>query len=200
MALQFDCGGGEALIIVPPFASTIMPSLAAHLLQACARRCGHEVRVLYANLLFAKEIGRLNYEALCRSPIKCLLGERLFCSAAFGLPSFGRDNFIDDLRDEQLRVDNNNIRVDLRASDLLKWQEFAGVWVENISSCVVQQNFKVVGCTTTFEQTGASIALLNRIKSLSPSIRTIVGGANCAGDMAQGILSLSNKEIGRAHV
>ena len=50
---------GDALIIVPPFAALERPALGPHLLQACAKAAGFEVRILYANLLLAAEIGEL---------------------------------------------------------------------------------------------------------------------------------------------
>jgi ribosomal peptide maturation radical SAM protein 1 len=42
-----------------------------------------------------------------------------------------------------------------------------------------------------FEQTAASIALLRRVKALSPQTVTIIGGSNCEGGMAQGMAGLS---------
>src|SRR5919201_6075601 len=83
---------GDALIIVPPFAGLDRPSLAAHLLQACAAREGVRVRVLYASLLLGAEIGEINYEAVCYAPSGALLGERFFAAAAYGLPPFGNDS------------------------------------------------------------------------------------------------------------
>src|SRR5262249_2689791 len=144
------------------------PSLAAHLLQSCARKAGFNVKILYGNLLFASQIGQLNYEALSRGSLQYMLGERLFCSAAYGLPSFGKDNFLAQLKGARVAVSNNNIQADLKASDLAEWERNVHAWVEQVSRAVHEHGFKVVGCTTTFEQTGASVALLNRIKRLSP--------------------------------
>ena len=188
--LQPDIGSGDALIIVPPFASTTMPSLAAHLLQSCVRREGYQVKVLYANLIFAAEIGQLNYEALSRGSLQYMLGERLFCSKAYGLPPFGRDDFFTRVKGAQLTVNNNNICVDLKVADLAEWESVAHSWVDKVCCAVAQQQFRVVGCTSTFEQTSASIALLNRIKQLSPDTITVLGGANCEGEMGEGILTL----------
>jgi ribosomal peptide maturation radical SAM protein 1 len=188
--LQFNIDPGDAVIIVPPLASTTMPSLAAHLLQSCARKAGYNVKILYGNLLFASQIGQLNYEALFRGSLQYMLGERLFCSAAYGLPAFGRDNFLAQLKDARVTVSKNNIRAELEASDLAKWERNVHAWVEQVSCAVHERGFKVVGCTTTFEQTSASVALLNRIKQLSRRTVTILGGANCEGEMAEGIVSL----------
>jgi magnesium-protoporphyrin IX monomethyl ester (oxidative) cyclase len=44
---------------------------------------------------------------------------------------------------------------------------------------------KVVGCTSTFQQNCASLALLRRIKEKDNTVFTIMGGANCEGQMGQ---------------
>jgi hypothetical protein len=45
--------GADVLIVVLPFGSLTIPSLAPHTLQSCARQAGFEVDVLYANVLIA---------------------------------------------------------------------------------------------------------------------------------------------------
>ena len=74
----------DALIIVPPFAGLDRPSLGAHILQSCAARSGHTVKVLYANILLAEKIGEINYEAICFAPTSELIGEKFFAGAAYG--------------------------------------------------------------------------------------------------------------------
>jgi hypothetical protein len=60
---------GDALIVVPPFAGLDRPSLAAHVLQACAAAAGIRVDVLYANLLLGAQIGELNYQVSVMRPV-----------------------------------------------------------------------------------------------------------------------------------
>jgi len=85
-------GKADAVIVIPPFAGLDRPSLAAHLLQACARREGFKVRVLYASLALAEVIGAIIYQALCYAPTSALLGERCFARAAYGAPAPGPAN------------------------------------------------------------------------------------------------------------
>src|SRR6478672_7011629 len=84
-------GDGEILIIVPPFAAIDRPSLAAHVLQACAGAAGARVRVLYANLAFAAEIGPSAYTAVSYAPTFAMIGERLFARSAHGPPRTNPD-------------------------------------------------------------------------------------------------------------
>ena len=181
--------GGDALIVVPPFAGLDRPSLAAHLLQACAREAGFTVHVFYANLLLAANIGEINYEAVCYAPTGALLGERFFARAAFGAPSFGRNNgsyeaYFRRLEDKY----HGTLKVDL--DDLRRLEPLALEWADALANEISSRAFRVVGATSTFEQTAASAALLTRVKQARPDIITILGGANCEGPMAEGILSL----------
>ena len=60
-------GGSDFVLVVPPFAAKELPSIALHLLQACAARAGFEVGVFYASLAFASWIGEDYYESLSDS-------------------------------------------------------------------------------------------------------------------------------------
>src|SRR5215475_9081636 len=84
--------GGDALLIVPPFGGVDRPSLATHLLQACAANAGFKTPVLYANMSLARLMGDAEYTAVCFGPTSALLGERFFASWAYGVPPFGRDD------------------------------------------------------------------------------------------------------------
>jgi ribosomal peptide maturation radical SAM protein 1 len=175
----------DALIIVPPFAGIDRPALGVHLLQAEAKRAGFEVSILYANLLFAQYIGTATYDAICYASATNLVGESCFRSAAFGdLPSEDREAN----GEAQFKRVNNSLALD--PAILRGIREIAPQWCDEVAKAVAAYSFRVVGCTTTFEQTCASIALLNRIKGRKPDAITILGGANCEGDMAQGIMSL----------
>jgi ribosomal peptide maturation radical SAM protein 1 len=181
---------GDALIIVPPFAGLDRPSLGVHVLQACAAAQGVTVRVLYANLLLGAEIGELPYQAVCYAASGALLGERFFAAAAYGTPPFGHDNGYVSYFENQSEAADDEVEVDL--TELHRLQPQVLQWADAVAALVAERRYRVVGCTTTFEQTSASVALLSRIKRLSPDTITILGGANCDGEMADGVLTLSD--------
>jgi ribosomal peptide maturation radical SAM protein 1 len=178
---------GDALLVVPPFTFTDYPALGPHLLQACAREAGFAVGILYANLLLAAEIGEANYQVLCSAPLEELLGERFFAAAAYEVPPLGRrattskNRFRDGRPRESSLLDVQTIR---------RLEAGMGRWLDGLAARILQHDFKVVGCSTTFFQTAASVALLKRLKRRAPHVVTIIGGANCEGEMAEGILSL----------
>ncbi len=185
-------GKGDALLIVPPFASSRRPYLGVHVLQSYARRLGFEVNIFYANFYLAASIGVENYEALMEAQKTDQIGERFFASAAYGLPPFGSDGFIDSDRAESLASECCETYPNFKLAEIKALERRAVLWADAIADLVAAHNFKVVGCSTTFQQTAASIALLNRVKQLRPEMVTILGGANCEGIMAKGLLSVSN--------
>jgi ribosomal peptide maturation radical SAM protein 1 len=179
---------GDCLIVVPPFAGLDRPSLAAHVLQACAREAGLRVRVLYANVLLAAEIGEMHYEAICYAPSSSLIGERFFASAAFDVAPLGRTT---PSSEGYFKRVSKNINLNITFDDLVRFESIAKPWADLIARCISELDFPVVGCTTTFEQTSASVAVLRRVKALNPSTVTVLGGANCEGQLAEGIHTLS---------
>jgi ribosomal peptide maturation radical SAM protein 1 len=50
---------------------------------------------------------------------------------------------------------------------------------------VLATGARVVGCTSTFEQHVASLALLRRVRELDPGVITMLGGANCETVMGE---------------
>ncbi len=168
------------ILLVPPFAGMERPSLAAHVLQACARAEGFEVRVLYANLWLAAAIGAEDYVEISegtRVPWGTLAGERLFSQSAYGHSGFAD------------RTDVPALGEDL-TSNLRDIEAALPAWCDSAADAIAELRPRLVGATTTFEQTNASIALLRRVKCRHPEVKTLVGGANCEAEMAEGIASL----------
>jgi ribosomal peptide maturation radical SAM protein 1 len=178
-------GNADALLVIPPFAGLDRPSLAAHVLQACAARAGFRVRVLYANLALAQELGETVYQAICYAPTSALLGERCFVRAAYGGPPLGGDNMVIEGAISGLSGQAKISRQDIEAAE-----RSIPAWVERMAAAIAGAAIRVVGCSTTFEQTAASVALLNRLKILAPDTIILLGGANCEGEMARGVLTL----------
>ncbi|NER79701.1 MAG: RiPP maturation radical SAM protein 1 [Leptolyngbya sp. SIO1D8] len=175
----------EVLLIIPPFSAWRYTSLACHLLQACAREAGISVSVLYANIVFAAFIGKESYDLINIDYFQ-LLGERLFSRAAYNLHPFGSSQY--KYSHEENHSENE---LKLEHSKLQEIEEKTVEWIEKIAAAIVQRGFKIVGCSTSFQQTAASVALINAVKRLSPETITFVGGANCEGEMAEGITSLN---------
>ena len=139
--------------------------------------------VLYANLSWAALIGETDYTAICRgAPYSSLSGERLFAAAAFDLPLLGQGS-------PPVPASHGHAS-SIDPSGYWGAAEQAGAWADELARRIVDAGYRVVGCTCTFEQTLASVALLRRVKSLRPEVITILGGGNCQGVMADGLADL----------
>jgi len=192
--------GTDVLLIVPPFQALGYPSSGVHVLQACGRKAGFRVQVLYANLLLASLMGEEAYAKICDAPEESFAGERFFARCAFGLPPLGRratrmfepDWVIGPNKDWRITPDRDGHgrMKPITLPELRRLERYAEGFVDSVAAAVSEQGYRIVGCTTTFGQTAASVALLNRIKALSKGTITILGGANCEGEMAHGVASL----------
>ncbi|MBN1219840.1 MAG: RiPP maturation radical SAM C-methyltransferase [Anaerolineae bacterium] len=190
----------RALIVVPPFYTLTLPSLAAHLLQGCAQAAGFGVSVLYANLALAAAIGQEHYHVISAAHTNGLPGERLFAASAYGVPPLGYEpeKMVDmgamtaaSTQNPKLAWSLELLPPGLDLAELKRLEELIRAWVDDTAQAIASQGYRIVGCTTSFEQTAASVALLARVKCLSPQVVTIIGGANCEGQMAAGVASLS---------
>jgi ribosomal peptide maturation radical SAM protein 1 len=186
----------DVLIVVPPFFEPRYPSLGAHVLQACARAAGFRVRAFYANLLFVSHIGLPRYTALSQAPLGTFLGERLFARAAYGVPPLGAqaNMFAPEriygfsLADTIYQDDPAYAAYRLEA---LRTEAQVPEWVEAAGKYIAGLGIPIIGATTTFQQTAPAIALLAAIRRHAGGVTTIIGGANCEGEMAEGIRSIA---------
>jgi len=188
----------DALIIVPPFFDLQYPSLGVQVLQACARAAGFRVHAFYANLLFASHIGPARYTTLAKAPLPTFLGERLFARAAYGVPPLGphadmfklEQIYETDLAAVVYQDDPPGAYAALRL-EALQTEAQIPAWVEAAGKYIADLGIPVIGATTTFQQTAPAIALLGAVRRHAGGVTTIIGGANCEGEMAEGIRSIA---------
>ncbi|RCX08295.1 ribosomal peptide maturation radical SAM protein 1 [Anaerobacterium chartisolvens] len=173
---------GEILLVIPPFSMIETPSIGVHTLKACVEKRGFPVEIAYVNLALASVLGEENYQAIM-APSDRMLGELFFANAAYGTQPFQQSgNYLETFFEVHSPVDIEHIKETLRTLE---------DWINQVADEILQFGYKIIGFSTTFSQTASSIALINRVKSKNPEIVTVIGGANCEGEMAEGILSLS---------
>jgi ribosomal peptide maturation radical SAM protein 1 len=178
--------GGDVLIVVPPFTDSEAPTIGAHMVQAAALEKGFAVNILYASLLLAAKIGESVYTAIGQAA-SGLMGERFFAAAAYDVPLLGHTPIDDNPGFQQLVESFGDA---LTPREFGKLASDVTLWIEELVNAIVQLDFPIVGCSSMFQQTAASIAILRRVKQRRPETITILGGANCEGEMAEGILTL----------
>lgn len=187
----------DVLLVMPPFVELNYPSLGLHILQACGHKAGFRVRILYANLALAAFLGEKNYNRVFNAPSGSFAGERYFAHCAFGAPHLGRrtqrmfePTWILPWKDDVEFKTGLERERPTTLAQLRRLEARAEDFIVGVAQAICEQSYKVVGCSTTFEQTAASVALLNQVKRINPEVITILGGANCEGEMAEGMASL----------
>lgn len=170
-------------LINMPFASARRPSIQLGLLKSILVSHGFPTTTFHLNLDFAAQIGAESYEKLCGHR-GAQIGDWLFSMAAFG----------EDAPDPEGRflVDFDHA-VGPLLTELRETREFlrhlrdreVPRYLDHLVEAVPWTEFRVVGFTSTFQQSVASFALATRIKRRFPHIRTVFGGANFEGDMGR---------------
>lgn len=196
----------DVLLIVPPVGAVGVPSLPVHLLQAGCKGLGISADVLYCNLDYARLVGFDFYDRLAKLNGVVFVGERLFCRGAFGGPVMGKD-FDRSLDDPLWMPDhlwqNRNAaaarKMSVQFSSIRRWMasvDWEGVeartmeWLERQAREIAGRGYGVVGCSNTLGGLTPGLALLRSVKTIAPETVTVLGGAQCEGEMGEGILSL----------
>jgi ribosomal peptide maturation radical SAM protein 1 len=183
-------GMAQVCLVNMPYCPITRPSLALGVLKACLDAAGISCAVEYANLRFVDLIGMDLLRVVATSRDEHLVGEWTFGAAAF--PEF------DSTIEEAIGVDtvDRMYKKDAGKAEMLKamlelWRgvrELAPSFVDDIARRVLARRPRIVGCTSTFEQQAASLALLRRVKELDPSVVTMLGGANCEAEMGWAVV------------
>ena len=168
-----------------------MPALGISLLKAGLARAGHDCDLLYGSTLLIEALAEgssfdqalRDYQLVGTSGH---LGDLLFApafwgkpdlidavrgrlqAAAFCLPAAERDPFLERLDPERQRMEQTLDRA-FAARD---WRQF-----------------RIVGFSSTFAQSLASLALARRIKLAAPDTMILFGGANVDGTMGAALLA-----------
>jgi ribosomal peptide maturation radical SAM protein 1 len=181
----------DVCLVTMPYAAPTRPSMALGLLKAILAEGGISASVAYANLWFAEAVGLRRY-SLCASnlPIVFLAGEWTFAAAAFGDDPRRAERDAEYLRQLRQASDGyprvwSGARGGEFTADLLALREAATGFVDQAARRVLATGARVIGCTSSFEQHVASLALLRRVRELDPGVVTMLGGANCETVMGE---------------
>jgi len=171
-------GRHDVCFVLMPHAPIQRPSIALGLLQARLNQAGIPTTTRYANLAFAEAIGVNIYQFYgSLTQAEHLFFDWIFAEALHGGEGPDDDAFIDDLfrRCPDLLV---RPRLVLER-EIWSLRGAAMRFIDAQAREIVAGRPKVVGCSSTFQQHVASLALFRRIKELDPGIVTLFGGANC---------------------
>ena len=192
----FEQAGGNSsksediLLISMPFCPVEWPSPGIGVLVSAAKQAGLNIRSRYLNLVFAKKLGLEFYQVISGLPkAELLFGEWIFSHSAFsGLPEWSPEAYpIRRLKEAPViqfsarNLSNIDEKSFWQAFDALP--ELAAEFIESQAQEILSESPAVVGCSTNFQQYTSSLALLRALKRERPEIVTLMGGANCEGEM-----------------
>jgi len=176
----------DVCLVVMPFGPLEQPGMGPSILKAALGNANISSTVLYANLAWAEEIGFEVCDRLAKLATNDLAPEWVFSEAAF--PDFDpcHEEYFAHVRGKLDFIERMILPPTAEQSlvDVL-WgmRRQASAFVERTANHIVERAPRIVGCSSTYQQHCASLALLRRIKDLDPKIVTVIGGVNCESSM-----------------
>ena len=167
----------DVVFAVLPFANVARPAIGVSILKAELARRGVSACVEYLNIDLAEQIGLEPYQTVSDQLLtELLVGEWFFADVVFG-------DSIPHASDYVARV-LAPFR-DASVERVIEARRYRHAFVESCVARIAALHPKVVGFTTTFHQTCASLAVARRLKESMGADAPIVmfGGANCEGEM-----------------
>ena len=176
----------------PPYGALERPAIGISQLKAGARELGLNVKCFYPTFWFANRIGLRPYYTLteCIDPSH-MLGEWTFSSALrepceeFDVDSgtYLEKVFSDPSAFRALSLAFNSVDSKLIRSRLYTIRSEAEDFTKAAAKTLLESGAPVFGCSSTFEQNCAGLAILKEIRRRRPDSILLMGGANCDGDM-----------------
>ncbi len=189
MSLSEAPSSDPVYLINPPFSAIERPNIGLGILQASARQAGFSCRTLNINLRFAEHIGLDLYYWLANTRNHLnLIGEWTFAGILFPETEATIDEYFRRFIDAYL---DETFKTLMPGRDLVETlcqaRQAAPRFIEEVAGKVVSTRPRVIGCTSSYQQNCAALALLQRVRQLDDTVVTLMGGANCEGPMGLGL-------------
>jgi ribosomal peptide maturation radical SAM protein 1 len=172
----------DVVLVVMPFADPGRPAIGVSLLASAARRAGATVRLEYCNLRLAERIGLETYQRVANGfPPDALIGEWFFADELFGDEIPDVDRYMVDVLGRYGVAPED-------ALDLIAARAEREAFVADCARRIMADSPRIVGFSSTFHQTCASLAVARRLKAGPQPPVIVFGGANCEGEMGEQLL------------
>ena len=178
----------RVLLISPPYAPLHFPSIGLSALAASLETVGIKSRVRYLSLELSDFLTQQDYGLLTDERyFLALVGDWSFSELVYG------NDFASDLRYISEVLLGPQYRQFFGADQLgrlLELKRKISTFVDHVIQTLDLSDVCVVGFTSTFQQSMASLALAKRIRDKNPSIPIVMGGANCDGQMGHHLVQV----------
>jgi ribosomal peptide maturation radical SAM protein 1 len=170
-----------------PFFTVYHPSIGLGLLKSALIRNEISCDVLNLNIDCAHWIGLSDYNAISHtftSAYNALIGEWLFSRSLFGAAAPDPDRYIQEILVERCgrQLPQDFIRRMPRLRNRIDQ------FVVNRAAKIDWEKYDIVGFATSFQQTTGCLAMAKLLKARHPDVVTVIGGANCEGEMGLTLL------------
>ncbi|MDR0336298.1 MAG: RiPP maturation radical SAM C-methyltransferase [Planctomycetaceae bacterium] len=173
----------SVLLLNMPFAQLRWPNLGLSLLKSSLTVRGIDCDLKNLCFPFAERVGYDLYDWIAGHFAFVLGGEHLFAKIYFGNQLPSTEQFWHDILlwtepelDEQDKADFETV-----AAAVLPF-------LDDCMESIDWKRYKIVGFTTSYQQTLSSLCLARRIKEQYPHIQIVLGGAACEGEMGNELL------------
>jgi len=167
----------DVVFAVMPFADVNRPAIGVSLLKAGLARQGFQSVIEYFDIELAETIGYELYEFMANTlAIESMVGEWFFADLVFDDAIPHQDDYVARLLPDY--VPQENFR-----ENVLKARALRRDYIQRCADRIQALNPRVVGLTTTFNQTCACLALARALKERPDPPIIIIGGGNCEGEM-----------------
>lgn len=173
----------DICLVCMPDCPVTMPPLGLALLHTLLSDAGFAVKTLYPNLWFSDQVGTDSFKLIRRADTQDLAIEWVFSGAAFREKAPLRDAYIDKIIARNPRMGRREKAAIFASFHSLRRE--AEAFVEVAARRILAHRPRIVGCTSTFQQHVASLAVLRRIRELAPDVITLMGGSNCESVMGR---------------
>jgi ribosomal peptide maturation radical SAM protein 1 len=174
--------GVDVVFVVMPFADIQSPAIGVSLLQAQLDRRGLSSRILYLNVTFAEMIGAdLHGRLSAGLSSNALAGEWFFADCVFGADIPPDYDYVSKVLSRSAPPDT--------VADIIEARRARHAFVAECAAEVLALQPRIVGFTTMFDQTCASVAVAKAIKAGPNPPLVVFGGANCEGEMGRQLLA-----------
>jgi ribosomal peptide maturation radical SAM protein 1 len=173
----------DICLVCMPYSPVALPAIGIGLLHTLLEKAGFSVKTLYPNLWFTERVGIDRFNIAIGTRTEDLAVEWLFSGAAFRDQAILGNTFLD-----RLIARNWPLRKRARAQVLETFHALraeAEAFIDEAAERILEQRPRIVGCTSTFQQHVASLAVLRRIRELDAGVVTLMGGANCETRMGR---------------
>jgi len=178
--------GRRVMLVSMPVSSPHYPNLALGVLKSLAEQAGAGCDVRYFSLDYLDALGLDAYAALTEPSIyMAQAAEWVFAAAAD--PRIDPDGvayFTDVLQRHHPEAYYPALILALMTA-----RQGAADFIERCLDSVPWERYALVGFTTSFQQTMASLALAQRIRARHPGVAIVMGGANCQDAMGLELLA-----------